>query len=82
MTPEVEEALDYAGNGAGAKGVHFKMWDDDGNLYYEGRLAFPGWDKGETPDEEIIASPLFQFGAGFAGCTRIEYTGRKSWAIG
>lgn len=82
VTPEVEAALDYAGDGVKAQGLHFTLLDDDGILYYEGMLVFPGWDKGDEPDEEIIAAPLDQFGRGYAGCSQIRYADRPEWEFG
>lgn len=46
----------------------FKMFDDDGNLYYEGRA-----------DEIFDMSPLDDFGKGNAGCTEIRYLQGEEW---
>lgn len=56
----------------------FYMYDDDGELYYTGKLY---WNGDDEPSEEIIGAPLFQFGAG-SGCTRISYRARRHWDIG
>ena len=45
-----------------ARGRKFKMFDDDGELYYEGYML------GENE-----FGPLEDFGMPNAGCTRIEY---------
>jgi hypothetical protein len=50
----------YAGDGS-ELAKRFRMYDDDGNLYYEGRCA-----------EEDFA-PLDDFGTPNAGCTHIKY---------
>jgi hypothetical protein len=42
--------------------VRFKMYDDDGELYFEGRM--------ETPDFH----PLDDFGMPGYGCTEIKYS--------
>ena len=71
---------DHIGNGAdvGAEGpgnsdddltadpAHFMMYDDDGELYYEGTLFgdFSGFE------------PLDDFGTGWAGCTKIKINGK------
>jgi hypothetical protein len=44
-------------------GTPFRLFDDDGNLYYEGRVF------GDYEGFE----PLDDFGTPNAGCTRIEY---------
>lgn len=53
------------------KGMRFRMYDDDGELYYEGRIIVdqpPGWDL-----QEEHFGPLWDFGTGNAGCTSIWY---------
>lgn len=50
-------------NGDGTDCIyHFRMYDDDGELYYSGRC--------NTPDD---FAPLDNFGKGNAGCTEIHY---------
>jgi hypothetical protein len=49
-----------------AQGHHFKMYDDDGELYYEG-YSLAGSDFG----------PLWDFGMPNAGCTGIKYKGKS-----
>lgn len=53
------------------KGVHFRMYDDDGELYYEGYF----WPHCESSDN---FEPLFAFGAPNAGCTEIHYRNVKT----
>lgn len=55
------------------KGDTFKMYDDDGELYYTGRLVVSG----ETThdDEEACIGPLDDFGMPNAGCTEIRWPG-------
>ena len=52
--------------------ARFKMYDDDGELYYEGWLTY---DPKHAP-EWISEAPLIDWGAAFAGCTRISYPKR------
>lgn len=47
------------------KGTPFKMYDDDGELYYEGRYS--------GPDDECLFGPLNDYGTPNAGCTEIHY---------
>lgn len=61
ISPEHQEMLK---NGGGKK---FKMYDDDGELYYEGRIV------GEYSEFE----PLDDFGMPNAGCTDIQYKNEK-----
>ena len=60
LAPDVLLASLAAGNG-----IAFRMRDDDGELYYEGRIA--------CPDDESMFAPLDDFGMPNAGCTGIEY---------
>ena len=53
-------------------GIAFRMKDDDGELYYEGRIA--------CPDNYDLFGPLDDFGMPNAGCTAIEYQNRTSGA--
>ena len=54
---------------ATTNGMKFRMLDDDGELYYEGRLIFhPKYD---APDMQF--EPLDDFGMPNAGCTEIQY---------
>mgnify|MGYP003153688280 FL=1 len=50
-----------------AAGHHFRMYDDDGELYYEGYCT-------NNTDERAFA-PLEHFGTPNAGCTGIKYEG-------
>lgn len=47
------------------QGWGFRLLDDDGNVYYEGRYI--------GPDSEEMAGPLDDFGAPNAGCTSAQY---------
>lgn len=51
------------------QGRKFRMHDDDGELVYEGRIAFKA---GEPEDGEDLG-PLHDFGAPNFGCTLIAY---------
>lgn len=53
-----------------AKGRAFAMYDDDGTLYYRGRI----W-TAEEPGSETDFAPLDDFGGPNAGCTEIRYKG-------
>lgn len=56
------------------KGRRFRMYDDDGELYYEGRWVGPNW---ACHDGRYLASsafgPLWDFGKPNAGATEIRY---------
>lgn len=47
-------------------GSVFRIYDDDGNLYYTGRGL-------GVPDEEAMLAPLRDYGFPNAGATRIEW---------
>ena len=49
-------------------GIEFQMLEDDGEVYYEGRIAWAADYKGGSGFE-----PLDDFGRGNAGCTEIRY---------
>lgn len=56
---------------AGDNLVPFRLYDDDGELYYEGRL---------TDDDECAnQSAALRFGESDAGCTRIEVLRDGKW---
>lgn len=57
----------------------FRMYDDDGELYYTGTLF---WNGDSEPSEDILIGPLEDYGMPNAGCTRITYTGKPGWEIG
>lgn len=57
----------------GVKTYHFKMYDDDGELYYAGRMIT---DEGEST--EAVFSPLDNFGGPNAGATEIRYPGHAN----
>lgn len=56
----------------------FHMYDDDGELYYTGRLA-TNTPKGIEPDEDALYAPLSNFGGPNAGATLIKYTNHPNW---
>jgi hypothetical protein len=53
----------------------FRMFDDDGNLYYEG--------KSDDADSERAFDPLDDYGTPNAGCTSIKYWNgsRSKWEL-
>lgn len=53
------------------RGRAFAMYDDDGTLYYRGRI----WTQVE-PGTETDFAPLYDFGTPNAGCTEIRYNGK------
>ena len=57
----------------------FRMYDDDGELYYTGTLF---WDGEDFPDEEQAYGPLGDYGMPGAGAVLIKYTGRPAWDCG
>ena len=63
---EMEEAL-HSG-----QGLAFKMYDDDDELYYEGKFV---------GDETQIMSPLFDYGMPNAGCTYMKYNIDGKWVV-
>ena len=54
-----------------SEGSAFRMFDDDGSLYYEGVIAgdFTGFE------------PLDDFGTPNAGCTAIKYLRNGEWEV-
>ena len=55
----------------------FRMWDDDGELYYTGRLATLA----DEPDDEAQMAPLDDFGGPNAGAVVIKYTNHPAWTM-
>lgn len=55
----------------------FRMYDDDGILYYTGTLYHDG-----EPDEEACYGPLGDFGMPNAGAVLIKYTGQPGMDCG
>jgi hypothetical protein len=53
----------------------FRMYDDDGLIYYEGITDKDPMDS----DEEDVFAPLNDFGTPNAGATRIEYKIGGKW---
>ena len=60
----------YTGDGTELH-CQFRMYDDDGILYYEGR--------NNTSDDDNAFGPLDDFGAPNAGCTSIRYLVKGRW---
>lgn len=58
---------------AAGEGTRFRMLDDDGELYYEGRILID-----DEQDEEAFG-PLNDFGMPNAGCTEIQYKRDRKW---
>jgi len=59
---------------AAGEGARFKMYDDDGELYYSGRFL------GDDEAEEAFG-PLDDFGMPNAGATTIKYLRNGIWEI-
>lgn len=60
-----------------AKGVYFRLYDDDDEHYYSGYVVVKN-------DEDLIA-PLLDFGEGYAGCTKIKHrteSGKLEYLVG
>lgn len=55
----------------------FRMYDDDGILYYTGRAVFPA--EAQAFSDEPLVAPLYQFGAPDAGATLITWQGHPDW---
>ena len=55
------------------KGKRFRMLDDDGELYYEGKCLC------DEPGSEEEFGPLDDFGCPNAGCTEIQYLENGTW---
>lgn len=55
------------------KGTPFRMFDDDGELYYEGKCL------SDEPGSEDWFGPLDDFGIPNAGCTGIQYFENGKW---
>lgn len=68
ITGAIEKAL-HAG-----KGHKFKMYDDDGELYYSGRIVIDG-----EPDYYELVAPLRDFGTPNAGAVRVDYKNHPEW---
>lgn len=64
ITPALQAQLDAG------EGEEFRMHDDDGELYYEGRLLRTGK---LADNDNVLFAPLEDFGLPNAGCTRIYY---------
>jgi hypothetical protein len=71
MSPDQLRALEAG------KGTPFRMYDDDGELLYEGRLLT--MQHGDEGNYDL--SPLDDFGMPNAGCTRIDVYRNGKWEI-
>lgn len=49
----------------------FRLFDDDGEIYYEGLS--------DDCESEQAFAPLDDFGQGYAGCTEIDYFANGVW---
>ena len=61
------------------EGLTFKLYDDDDELYYTGRIVGVGDDTRSLPEEAL--APLDDFGAPNAGCTMIKYRVAGRWEV-
>lgn len=61
------------------KGLQFKMYDDDGELYYTGRGIA---DKDDQESEDFCYGPLGDFGTPNAGAVLIKWTNHPEWNCG
>ncbi len=68
------EALDTPG-----RGHRFRLYDDDGTLYYSGIAACNAEDEGS---EDVCYAPLGDFGCGYAGATEVRWDGHPEWNCG
>lgn len=66
ITREQQAAL------AAGEGHKFRMYDDDGDLYFEGRFV-------GDPDSEDGFGPLADFGTPDSGATEIRYQQGNRW---
>lgn len=77
---ELLELLKHTTGASAAKGIYtFKLYDDDGEHYYTGRLATA---LDMNAEEEPCYAPLGDFGMGWAGCTSVKWQGHPEWDIG
>lgn len=68
ITPDQIATLDRAAKGTTRA---FRMYDDDGELYYSGRYV--------GPDDECMFGPLDDWGTPNAGATDIRYWEHGKW---
>ena len=66
------------------EGHTFRMYDDDGNLYYTGKALGTGEDEpvGENASENFCYGPLRDYGAPNAGAVVIRWHGHQGWEVG
>jgi hypothetical protein len=66
---------------AKGRGHTFRLYDDDGELYYTGRGTWRGDAAGEAPDEDACYGPLGDYGAA-SGCVLVRWHGHSEWDCG
>lgn len=72
------EATEQATKMVKTEGDHriaFDMYDDDGEKYYSGYFTMDP----KLMDSSVTNSPLYDFGAPFAGATEIRYPDKPEW---
>lgn len=67
-----DELLERLAKGEGRK---FRLLDDDGILYFEGRILIPGEPDPDAPAGDMHFAPLWDLGEGY-GCVDIQYRER------
>jgi hypothetical protein len=75
IAPQVERKL-----GTPGQRFIFRMYDDDGELYYTGYGAVP--DGVEPGDEDFAFGPLDDYGTPNAGAVTIKWQGHPEWDCG
>jgi len=65
---------------AAGQGHTFRMYDDDGELYYTGRLLRDE-DNPRYDEDTALRGPLADYGEPNAGAVRIEYHGHPEWGF-
>ena len=56
--------------------ILFRLLDDDGNVYFNGRMTRQLMEKG---DGDMLFAPLDEVGIDY-GCTELQYMKEGSWA--
>ena len=59
-------------------GQKFRLYDDDGILYYEGRMMMED-SRIRPSDSECALAPLDDYGAPDSGCTEIHWLVNGEW---
>lgn len=55
----------------------FRLWDDDGILYFSGRLYW----RGDTEPSDETLTGLFYWSQWHSGTTRLSFPAHKEWEI-